>query len=129
MAGGSAKGWWPCGRRHLDAQRAAGADGTLLAAARVFGLARERKAQGGPFHAVADQGVSFKQIAEAIGRQLGIPARSLTTEEAGVHFGPLAMWVAGNGPASSERTRERLGWKPKEADLIADIDHPDYFKP
>ncbi len=99
-----------------------------LDAARVFCLALGRSAQGGPFHAVADQGVPFKRIAEAIGRQLGTPARSLTPEEAGAHFGPLAMWVAGNGPASSERTRERLGWKPEEADLIADIDHPDYFR-
>ena len=100
-----------------------------LDAARLFCLALEHGAQGGPFHAVADRGVPVKQMAQAIGRQLGLPARSLTNEEAGAHFGPLAMWVAGNGPASSERTRERLGWKPVEADLIADIDHPDYFKP
>ncbi len=99
-----------------------------LDAARVFCLALEHGGQDGPFHAVADQGVPFRRIAEAIGRQLGVPVRSLTPEEAGAHFGPLATWVAGNGPASSERTRERLGWKPKEADLIADIDHPDYFK-
>ena len=100
-----------------------------LDAARVFCLALAHGAQGGPFHAVADQGVPFRQIAEAIGRQLGLPARSLTPEEAGAHFGPLAAWVAGHGPASSGRTRERLGWTPREADLIADIDHPDYFGP
>ncbi len=100
-----------------------------LDAARVFCLALEHNAQGGPFHAVADQGVPFRRIAEAIGRQLGLPARSLTSEEAGKHFGPLAMWVEGHGPASSERTKERLGWQPSEADLIADIDHPDYFRP
>ena len=91
-----------------------------LDAAHVFCLALEHGGQGGPFHAVADQGVPFRQIAEAIGRQLGVPARSLTTK--------LAMWVAGNGPASSERTRERLEWEPKEAGLISDIDHPDYFR-
>ena len=99
-----------------------------LDAAHLFCLALEHGAQGGPFHAVADEGVPYRLIAEAIGRQLGVPARSLTVEEAADHFGPLAMWVGGNGPASSQTTRERLGWVPKQAGLIADIDHPDYFK-
>jgi nucleoside-diphosphate-sugar epimerase len=98
-----------------------------LDAAHVFCLALRHGAQGGPFHALADEGVPFRQIAEAIGRQLGVPTQSLTAEEAAAHFGPLAMWVAGNGPASSQRTRERLGWEPKKADLISDIDHADYF--
>ena len=98
-----------------------------LDAAHLFCLALQHNAQGGPFHAVADEGVPYRLIAEAIGRQLGVPARSLTSEEAAVHFGPLAMWVGGNGPASSQRTRERLSWKPKQAGLIADVDHPDYF--
>jgi len=99
-----------------------------LDAAHLFCLALEHGAQGGPFHAVAEEGVPYRQIAEAIARQLGVPARSLTPEEAAAHFGPLAMWVSGNGPASSQRTRERLGWEPKQAALIVDIDHPDYFK-
>ncbi len=98
-----------------------------LDAAHVFCLALRHGAQGGPFHAVADEGIPFRRIAEAIGRQLGVPAEALTAEEAAAHFGPLAMWVAGNGPASSQRTPERLGWQPKNADLISDIDHPDYF--
>ncbi|WP_428532492.1 SDR family oxidoreductase [Rhodopila sp.] len=98
-----------------------------LDAAHVFCLALKHGAQGGPFHAVADEGVRFRQIAEAIGRQLGLPTQSLTAEKAAAHFGPLAMWVAGNGPASSQRTRERLAWEPEKADLISDIDHPDYF--
>ena len=98
-----------------------------LDAAHVFCLALKHGAQGGPFHAVADEGVAFRQIAEAIGRQLGVPARSLAAEEAATHFGPLAMWVAGDGPASGRGTRERLGWEPKEADLISDIDHADYY--
>ena len=99
-----------------------------LDAAHLFCLALEHGAQGGPFHAVADEGVPYRLIAEAIGRQLGVPARSLTPEEAAAHFGPLAMFVGGNGPASSRRTRELLGWEPKQAGLIADIDHPDYFR-
>ena len=95
-------------------------------AARAFRLAFERAAQGEAFHAIAEEGVPFRLIAEAIGRQVGVPATSLTPQEAQPHFGPLAMWVAGNGPASSERTRTLLGWKPREVNLVEDIDRPDY---
>lgn len=95
-------------------------------AARVYRLALERAAQGEAHHAIAEPGVSFRAIAEAIGRQLGLPARSLTPEEAAAHFGGLAMWAAGNGPASSERTRVALGWEPQGAGLIADIERPGY---
>ena len=98
-----------------------------LDAARLYRLALEHSAQGGPFHAVGDEGVPFRQIAEAIGEQLSVPARSMTSVEAAEHFGPLAVWVAGNGPASSTRTRERLGWKPEQPGLIQDISRPEYF--
>ena len=98
-----------------------------LDAARVFRLALEHGAQGGPFHAVADEGVPFRQIAEAIGGQLDVPVKSISPEEAAGHFGPIAMFVAGNGPASSARTRTRLGWEPKEPGLIRDISQPEYF--
>ena len=97
-----------------------------LDAARVFRLALERGARNEAFHAVAEEGVPYRLIAEAIGRQLGVPAKSLTPEEAEAHFGGLAMWVAGHGPASSEWTREVLGWKAVERGVIADIDRPDY---
>ena len=97
-----------------------------LDAARVFRLALERSARNEAFHAVAE-GVQFRLIAEAIGRQIGVPAKSLTPEEAEAHFGGLAMWVAGNGPASSERTRTVLGWEPREMGIIPDIDRRDYY--
>ena len=97
-----------------------------LDAARVFRLALERGAQGQAYHAIAEEGVRFRQIAEAIGRQLGVPAKSLTSEEAEEHFGALAMWVAGNGPASSEWTKKSLGWEPREVGLISDIERPEY---
>ena len=97
-----------------------------LDAARVFRLALERGARNGTFHAIAEEGVPFRLIAEAIGRQVGVPAKSLTPDEAETHFGGLAMWVAGNGPAASERTRSVLGWQPTEQGLIADIGRPDY---
>lgn len=98
-----------------------------LDAARVLRLALEHGAQGGPFHAVAEQGVPFRQIAEAIGRQLKLPSASLSPEQASAHFGIMAMFIGGNGPASSARTRERLGWMPQEPGLLADIDQPEYF--
>ena len=98
-----------------------------LDAARVFRLALERGGHGGPWHAVADEGVPFRQIAGAIGEQLGVPTRSVSPKEAAGHFGPLAMWVAGNGPASSARTREHLGWAPTQPDLFSDISRPEYY--
>lgn len=97
-----------------------------LDAAQVFSLAIQRGAQGEAYHAIAEQGVAYREIAEAIGRQLGLPAKSLTPDEAEAHFAGLAMFVAGNGPASSEWTRRTLGWEPREAGLIADIEQPDY---
>lgn len=97
-----------------------------LDAARVFRLALERGARGAAYHAVAESGMPFKLIAAAIGRQAGVPARSLTPEEAEGHFGGLAMWVAGNGPASSAETRARLGWEAHQPGLIADIERPGY---
>ena len=97
-----------------------------LDAARAYCLALERGARGEAYHAIADEGVPFRAIAEAIGRQLGVPAKSLTADEAEKHFGGLAMWVAGNGPASSEWTKATLGWQPREAGLVADIERPDY---
>ncbi len=99
-----------------------------LDAARVFRLALEHGAAGGPFHAVAEEGVPYRQIAQAIGEQLGVPTRSISPEEAADHFGLLAMWVAGNGPASSDRTRARLGWVPEHPGLIQDISQPAYFR-
>ena len=97
-----------------------------LDCARVYRLALERGPQGQAYHAIAEEGVPFRSIAEAIGRQLGVPAKSLSPEAAQVHFGPLAMWVAGNGPASSAKTREVLGWAPEHSGIVADIERPDY---
>ena len=97
-----------------------------LDCARLYGLALERGIGGEAYHAIAEQGVPFRCIAEAIGRQLGLPSRSIAPDEAEAHFGGIAMFAAGNGPASSERTRQTLGWEPYEADIVADIKRPDY---
>src|SRR5580658_2884439 len=98
-----------------------------LDAARVYRLALERGAEQGPFHAVAEEGVPFKAIAEVIGRRLNIPVVSKSREEAAEHFGWFAMFAGLDAPTSSARTRAKLEWTPAEPGLIADFDHPAYF--
>jgi nucleoside-diphosphate-sugar epimerase len=100
-----------------------------LDAATLFRLAVESAPAGTRLHAVAEEGVPFREIAEAIGRQLKLPAVSLTTEEASQHFiGFLAALVALDNPTSNALTRERFGWLPKHPALIADIEEGHYFK-
>lgn len=93
---------------------------------RVYRLAIERGIGGEAYHAVAE-GVPFRLVAEAIGRQLDLPAKSIPASQASAHFGELAMWVTGTGAVSTAQTRESLGWEPREIGLIADIDRPEYF--
>jgi nucleoside-diphosphate-sugar epimerase len=83
---------------------------------------------GTRLHAVADEGVPFRDIAEAIGRQLKLPAVSLTAEEASQHFSFLAPFVSIDNPTSNALTRERFGWQPTRPALIADIEEGHYFK-
>jgi nucleoside-diphosphate-sugar epimerase len=98
-----------------------------LDAARVYRLALERGAEAGHFHAVAEEGVPFREIAEVIGRRLNIPVVSKSPEEAAEHFGWFVMFAAIDAPTSSARTRARLKWAPEQPGLIADIDHSAYF--
>ena len=98
-----------------------------LDAARVYRLALERGVEGGPFHAVSDEGVPFKEIAEVIARRLNIPLVSKSPEEAAEHFGWFGRFAGFDVPTSSARTRARLDWQPQQAGLLADIDHPAYF--
>ena len=97
-------------------------------AATLFRLAVESAPAGTPLHAVAEEGVRFRDIAEAIGRQLELPTVSMTTEEANQHFGLLAPLVSLDSPASSALTRERFGWQPTHPALIVDIEEGHYFK-
>jgi len=99
-----------------------------LDAARLYRLALEQAAPGSRLHGVAEEGVALRAIAEAIGAGLGIPVRSLTGDQARGHFDWLAAFVAIDNPTSSARTRETLGWIPKESGLLADMKESRYFQ-
>jgi nucleoside-diphosphate-sugar epimerase len=96
-------------------------------AARLYRLALDANAVGGRFHAIAEEGVLFRDIAAVIGRRLGVPVAGKTVEEAQAHFGWFAMFAGIDAPTSSERTRAQLGWQPTQPGLLADIDQPAYF--
>ncbi len=98
-----------------------------LDAARLYRLALEKAAPGTRLHGVAEEGVPTREIAEVIGRRLGLPVVSKSPEEAANHFGWIAYFLGINGPASSALTREGLGWHPTQPGLIADLDHGTYF--
>jgi nucleoside-diphosphate-sugar epimerase len=98
-----------------------------LDAARVYRLALEKGETGACYHAIAEEGVPFKMIAEVIGRQLNIPVVGLSQEEASDHFGWFARFAGIDAAASSERTRQFLGWEPKQPGLIDDLDQTYYF--
>ena len=96
----------------------------VLDAAPVYRLALEKAPARARYHAVAEEGVSAKEIAEAIGRGLKIPVVSLSTEEAAAHFGWLGFFAGMDMPASSALTQARLGWHPtQKAGMIEDLDH------
>ncbi|MES1178203.1 MAG: SDR family oxidoreductase [Myxococcales bacterium] len=100
-----------------------------LDAARLYRLALESAAAGSRVHAAAEEGVPFRAIAEAIARGLGVPAKSVSAEEAASAFGGfLGMITQLDNPTSSARTRALLGWKPAHADLLADIAEGHYFE-
>ncbi|GFZ86415.1 3-beta hydroxysteroid dehydrogenase [Dyella caseinilytica] len=98
-----------------------------LDAAHLFRLALEKGKAGASYHAVADSGVPFRDIAALIGRYLNTPVVSKTPDEAAEHFGWFAHFAALDNPASSQWTRDQLGWDPKQPGLIHDLDQPHYF--
>lgn len=94
-----------------------------LDAARIYRLALEEGVTQSVYHAVADQAVSFKEIAQVIGDSLGLPVESREPE----HFDWFARMAGGEMTVSSERTRNLLGWAPSGPDLLTDLKQPDYF--
>lgn len=99
-----------------------------LDAARLFRLALESAPAGAVVHGVAEEGVPIREIAEVIGRQLGLPVRAIPPAEAGDHFGWLATFLAADMLASSGLTRARFGWQPAHPGLIADLEDGHYFE-
>jgi nucleoside-diphosphate-sugar epimerase len=98
-----------------------------LDVARLYRLALEKGLAGTSYHAVADEGVAAREIAEIIGRHLKVPVASIPPEKAAEHFGTMAMFAGLDGAASSALTQQWLGWKPTEIGMIADISRPGYF--
>lgn len=100
-----------------------------LDAAKLFRLAVENSQKGTSYyHAVAEEGIAFRDIAEAIGKGLNIPVASKSPEEAAEHFTWFTHFAGMDCAASSQKTRERLGWEPANANLIEDLDPAGYFK-
>ena len=96
--------------------------------AHLYRLALEKQDAGAKYHAVAEEGVPLRDIAEVIGRGLKIPIVSMSPEEAAVHFGWLGMFAGRDVPASSALTRKRLDWHPTGPGLIADLEEMNYFQ-
>jgi nucleoside-diphosphate-sugar epimerase len=100
----------------------------VLDAARLYRLALEKLETGARYHAVAEEGVPLRDIAEVIGRGLKVPVISVSAEEAPAHFGWLAAFAGRDLPASSAQTRERLAWHPTGPGLMADLEQMRYFE-
>ncbi len=99
-----------------------------LDAAKAYRLALESGATHPIYHAVAEEGITTKSIAEVIGKQLNLPVISVPAEEAGNHFGFIGYFFSKDAPASSKLTRQWLHWEPVQPGLIADLQEGHYFK-
>jgi nucleoside-diphosphate-sugar epimerase len=100
--------------------------GHLSDVVRLYRLALEARERGARYHAVGEEGVSSRDIAEALGRGLNLPVVSIAPEDAAAHYGWMAMFVGLDMPASSARTQERLNWHPTGPTLIADLNEARY---
>jgi nucleoside-diphosphate-sugar epimerase len=96
-------------------------------AAHLYRLALESAPAGTRLHAVDDNGVPFRDIAEVVGRMLGVPTAVIAPEAANEHFAFLAPFVSVDNPASADLTRELLGWAPTHPGLIEDLEDGHYF--
>jgi nucleoside-diphosphate-sugar epimerase len=96
-------------------------------AARVYRLAIEKGRAGRNYHAVAEEGIPMRALAEAIAEGTGLPLRSITPEEAKDYYGWFAMFAMMDNPSSSAITRWELGWEPTGTTTLHDLRHGDYF--
>jgi nucleoside-diphosphate-sugar epimerase len=94
----------------------------VLDVARLYRLAIEKAEPNAKYHAVAEEGVPMRDIAEAIARRLKLPVKSIAADEAPAYFGWLAMFADYDLPASSAQTRKKLSWEPTGPGLIADLE-------
>ena len=97
-------------------------------AATLFRLAVESAPAGSVLHGAAERGVPLRDVAEAVGRHLDLPVRSIAPQDAAAHFGWLAGFLALDVVASSELTREVLGWTPTGPGLLDDLARGHYFR-
>jgi len=100
-----------------------------LDAARLYRLVLEKGSARASYHAIGDEGVPFREIADVIGRRLGVPVVSKSPEQTANHFGWLGHFVGMDSPASSKLTEEKLEWHPKQPGIIADLERGTYFEP
>ncbi len=100
--------------------------GHVLDVARLYWLALDKGEAGARYHASAEEGITAREIAEVVGAGLDVPVRSLSPEEVAPYFGWMAMFAGADMPASSAKTRARLGWEPTGPGLIADLTAMDY---
>lgn len=98
-----------------------------LDTARLYRLALEKGTAGARYHAVAEEGIPLREIVSVIGRRLNVPVVSKSPDEAAHHFGWFARFAALDVPASSTRTREQLGWNPRQPGLLSDLEQGRYF--
>lgn len=98
-----------------------------LDAAKLYRLAAEKAPSGSRFEGAADEGVPFREIADAIGRRLNVPVVGIAREEADAHFGFLGTLASLDIPRSNAAARVLLGWQPIQPGLIADLGQPHYF--
>jgi nucleoside-diphosphate-sugar epimerase len=97
-------------------------------AARLFRLAVEAAPAGSVLHAVGDEGVPFREIAQAMGRHLDLPTASVAPADAFEHFAPLGHFVALDSPATAVITRDLLAWEPTGPSLIEDLEEDHYYR-
>ncbi len=97
-------------------------------AARLARLAVEGAPAGTVLHAVGDEGVPFREIAEAMGRHLGVPTVSVTPADAFEHFSYLGLFAGLDSPATAAITRGLLGWEPSGPSLLDDLEQDHYYR-
>lgn len=98
----------------------------VLDVAKLFVLALDKGQSGARYHAVGEEGIAIREVAEVVGAGLGVPVTSLSAAEAPAYFGWFAGFAGANLAASAVWTRQALGWEPTGPSLIADLQQMDY---